>query len=130
GQNITIIRLLLDHGAEVNARRGDGSTAWLLARRGGFDEIASLLEERGADTQPLSAVDLLVAACGRGDVDAARHLASPEVLAGLSPADHRLLPEAAASQKDSAVVAYITAGFPVNVTEATGATALHYSALH
>ena len=48
GQDLPVIRLLVDHGADVNARRGDGSSPWLLARRGGFDEIAAFLEEKGA----------------------------------------------------------------------------------
>jgi ankyrin repeat protein len=130
GQSAAVIRLLISRGADVNARRGDGSTAWLLARRGGFDEIASLLEEMGAKTQVLSATDLLVAACGRGDVEAARRLASPDVLASLSPADHRLLPDSAASGREATVAACVAAGFPVNTTDATGATALHYSAIH
>ena len=51
GQSREIIQLLLDHGADIHARRGDGATPWLLARRGGFDEIASLLESLGAETQ-------------------------------------------------------------------------------
>jgi ankyrin repeat protein len=75
-------------------------------------------------------VDLLLAACGRGDVDAARRLSSRDVIAALGPADSRLLPEAAAESRDSTVAAYVAAGFPVNATDATGATALHHCALH
>ena len=130
GQSIDVIQLLLDHGADVHARRGDGATAWLLARRGGFDEIASLLESLGAETQRLSDVDLLLAACGRGDVDGARHLASPAVLAALEPSDLQLLVEAATLGREATVCACVAAGFPVNTTDTSGATALHYSALH
>jgi ankyrin repeat protein len=130
GQSVEVIRLLISHGADVNARRGDGSTAWLLARRGGFDEVASLLEKIGAETQPLSPGDLLLAACGRGDIEAARRLASPELIAALRPADHRLLPEAAASSREATVAAYVAAGFPVDTTDSAGATALHHSAIH
>jgi ankyrin repeat protein len=130
GQDLAVIRLLVSHGADVNARRGDGSTPWLLARRGGFDEIASFLEEMGARIAPLSPADLLLAACGRGDVDAARRLASREVLSALSPGDLRLLPEAAAGTRDATVAACVTVGFPVNTTDAVGATALHYCAIH
>jgi ankyrin repeat protein len=130
GQSLDVIRLLLDHGADINVRRGDGATPWLLARRGGFDAIASLLESLGAETQKLSNVDLLLAACGRGDAEAARHLASPAVLAALEPSDHQLLIEAATLGRENTVSACVAAGFPVNITDTSGATALHYSALH
>lgn len=130
GQSRDVIRLLLAHGADIHARRGDGGTAWLLARRGGLDEIGSLLEALGANTQPLSAVDLLLAACGRGDADAARHFASADVLAALGPSEHRLLPEAAALGREATVSACVAAGFPVNTTDTSGATALHHSAIH
>jgi ankyrin repeat protein len=87
GQDVSIIRLLLDYGADINARRGDGSTAWRLARRGGFDAIATLLEHAGAETEPLSSVDELLAACGRGDADAARRLSTPDVIRALTPSE-------------------------------------------
>jgi ankyrin repeat protein len=130
GQDPAIIRLLLDHGADVNARRGDGSTAWLLARRGGFDEVATLLESAGAEIQPLSPLDLLLAACGRGDVDTARRLSSPELLSALEPADRRRLPEAASAGREETVAACLAAGFPVDTTDSAGATALHNAAIH
>jgi ankyrin repeat protein len=129
GQDVSIVQLLLDHGADLNARRADGSTAWLLARRGGFEAIASLLERAGAETQPLSPVDELLSACGRGDVEAARRLATPDVRRALSSADHTLLPDAAAAHRWSTVAACVAAGFPVDTPETTGATALHYAAL-
>ena len=52
------------------------------------------------------------------------------VLAALEPSDHQLLIEAATLGKEATVSACIAAGFPVNTTDASGATALHYSALH
>lgn len=130
GQSVAVIQMLLGHGADVNAQRGDGSTAWRLARRGGLDEVASLLESAGAEPQPLSPVDVLLAACGRGDVDAAHRLTSTEMLAALGHADHLLLPEAAASGRESTVAACLAAGFPVDTIDAAGATALHHSAIH
>lgn len=129
GQDVAIVRLLLDHGADVNARRGDGSTAWLLASRAGFDEIASLLEQAGAETQSLTLADELLAACGRGDADAARGLATPELLRTLSAVDLMVLPDSAGAGRWSTVAACISAGFPVDTTESTGATATHYAAL-
>ena len=129
GQDVAIIQLLLDHGAVVDAHRADGARAWLLARRSGFDAVASYLERAGAATQPLSPVDVLLAVCGRGDVEAARRLASPETLRSLSPADVLLLPEAATTGRWAVVAACVAAGFPVDSTESGGATALHYAAI-
>ncbi|HEX5830962.1 MAG TPA: ankyrin repeat domain-containing protein [Gemmatimonadaceae bacterium] len=130
GQSPAVIRLLVDHGADVHARRGDGRTAWLLARRGGFDEVAALLESAGAETQPLSPPDMLLAACGRGDVDAACRLTSFELVSALAPADRMLLPEAAATGRGATVAACVAAGFPVDTTDGAGATALHHAAIH
>lgn len=129
GHSAATVRLLLDHGADVRARRGDGSTAWLLARRGGFDEVAATLESAGAQTESLSPLDTLFAACGRGDVEAARRLTSPALIGALAPADRLLVPEAAALGRDAAVAAYLAAGFPIDTVDANGATALHLAAL-
>ena len=89
GQAPEVVRLLLDHGADVHARRGDGRTAWLLAVRNGFGELAELLDEAREELAP---ADELLAACGRGDVDTARRLAMPVD-------DHRMLPEAASRSR-------------------------------
>ena len=124
GQDSEVVRLLLDHGADVDARRDDGRTAWLLARRGGFDELATLLEAAGAVPEALTRADLLMAACGHGDAEAARRLA-----ATVDPEDERVLPEAASLGRFDVVAACLAAGFPVDTADETGATALHYAAI-
>jgi quinoprotein dehydrogenase-associated probable ABC transporter substrate-binding protein len=43
------VRYLLDHGADVNARFGDGNTALTNATRFGFTDLVPLLLERKAD---------------------------------------------------------------------------------
>ncbi len=129
GQKPFVIRLLLDHGADVRAGRGDGLTAWHLAARGGFDDVASVLEDAGAPPEPLTPADALLAACGRGDADAARALSSPELIGSLSADDRALAVFAAATERDATVVACLAAGFPVDALDPGGATALHYAAL-
>jgi len=130
GQRAELVELLLTHGADVRATRADGASAWQLATRAGFDHLAALLERAGAPVETLSATELLLSACGRGDVDAARRLSTPELLASLSAADQRLLIDAATAKRDDAVAAYLAAGFPVSVTDDSGATALHFAALN
>ena len=46
---LEIVRLLLDYGADVAARGSDDSTPYQLATRNGFDDIAKLLLEHGAE---------------------------------------------------------------------------------
>jgi ankyrin repeat protein len=130
GQHSDIVTRLLDHGADVHARGGDGRTAWMLARRGGFDEVAALLERRGARPEVLSPADALMAACGRGDADAARRLGASDVLLSLHEADTRLLPESASQGRLAVGTACLEAGFPVGTTDEAGATALHHAAIH
>lgn len=129
GQPGAAIQKLLDHGANVELRRGDGATAWMLARRGGHDELTALLERAGATRQALSAVDELLAACGRGDVDTARRLSAPTLIASLAASDQLLLNDAAAAGRTSVALACIAAGFNVNHVNDRGATALHEAAI-
>lgn len=129
GQAQTVVRLLLSHGADVHARRADGRTPWMLAARGGFSGIVEVLEEAGAQREPLGPVDSLLAACGRGDVDAARALSSPALVASLSGEDRMMLPHAAAAHRDASVLACIAAGIAVDSIDEGGATALHYAAI-
>lgn len=130
GQHPDVVRLLPDHGADVGARRGDGRTAWLLARRAGFDRLAALLEEAGATPEALSPADALLAACGRGDAKAARRLTSRDLVASLGPEGGRLLPDAAARGRRDVVAACLAAGISVDTLDESGATALHHAAIH
>jgi len=128
-QDVEIVQLLIDHGADVNAWRSDGRTAWVLAARAGSEVLTELLEAHGASVQTLSPADALAAACSRGDVEAARALAVPEVIATLDDEDFRLLPNAAADKRTSTVIACLAAGFPIDTPDEFGATALHHAAI-
>jgi ankyrin repeat protein len=129
GQSAGVVEDLLDHGADVSARSGDGSTAWQLARRYGFDELVSILDRAGAEHVELSPRDRLVEACSRGDVAEARRLTSPELIASLSDLDRELLFEAASHRSSAIVEACVAAGFPIDATDSNGATALHLGAI-
>lgn len=129
GQAPRIVRLLLDHGADLTARRADGRTPWVLAERGGFGDLSHLLEEAGALPEPLSAPDALLAACGRGELEEARRRATPEVLAALPPTDLALMVEAARRGRLQTVRGFLAAGFPVDTRDDIGATALHNASI-
>jgi ankyrin repeat protein len=130
GQDPAIVRLLLERGPDVHARRADGLTPWRLGRRGGFDELSALLEAFGAVPEPLSPADELLAACGRGDAEAAVRLTTPALVSALDSADAALLPQAAARARVAVVNACLAAGFSVDTPDEFGATALHHAAIH
>ena len=44
-----IVNVLLDHGADVNAKMKDGATALIAACRRGYTDIVTLLLENGGD---------------------------------------------------------------------------------
>ncbi len=46
---IGIVKLLLEHGADVHALNGEGQTPYQLSLQKGYREIANLLLEHGAD---------------------------------------------------------------------------------
>jgi ankyrin repeat protein len=127
GQSSATVRLLLERGADVRARRADGRTPWILAERGGFDGLRSLLEEAGAEPEPLAPEDALLAVCSRGDDAAARRLATPALVAGLSPEPLDLMTQAARQGRLEVVHACLAAGFPVDTRDEIGATALHHA---
>ena len=51
GNHTGIARLLLEHGADANARQAGGFTALHAAAQNGNDELYALLVERGADQE-------------------------------------------------------------------------------
>lgn len=64
--DLTIVELLVRHGADVNRRRADGRTAHTLAELNGNTDIAGWLLAHGAHDE-LSLLERFVAACTRGD---------------------------------------------------------------
>ncbi len=117
GRSAGIIEMLLDAGAEMDARRSDGRTAYVLAKIGGQNETAALLEKRGAD-RSLSEADGIIAS-----------YASAGAPLGIQvpPECHRFLPEFAANHRTAAVRAMLADGVPVDTRGEHGGTALHWA---
>ena len=48
-ENDKVVRLLLEHGAEVDAKNESGETALMVAASNGYEKNVTLLLEHGAD---------------------------------------------------------------------------------
>ncbi len=66
---LTIVELLLDHGANPMLETHDGRSGVVIASRRGRGDVLELLERRGIPHE-LHGVDRLIAACAKGDRDA------------------------------------------------------------
>lgn len=111
-----IVSILIDFGADLDAARQDGRTAYAMAVVSGQAAAAELLAARGADTR-LSAIDSAIAGHG-GEVPA-------ESLNSLANA--RLFTQLAEAGNLKAVKAMLDAGVPVESAGDGGITALHYA---
>jgi ankyrin repeat protein len=117
-----VVRLLLDRGAAIDARRVDGRTAYAMAVLFGRRALADLLGGAGADTT-LSAVDRFVEACVAAAAAGTAAPAAPP----LAPADAHLLPDLANGNHAAGVLALLAAGAGIHERGEHGATALHFA---
>lgn len=116
GRSVAIVAMLLEAGADIDAVRNDGRTAYAMAVVDGQSAMAEYLAGRGADTR-LSAIDAFVAGQG-GEVP-------PE--SAHSPENARLLTQLAEGGNVTAVEGLLKAGVPVGARGDGGITALHYA---
>lgn len=75
--DLAMIEMLLDHGADPMYVAGGHSAVALAARRGRGD-VLDLFEQRGIPVE-LQGVDKLIAACARGDAGEVRSVAQKEL---------------------------------------------------
>ena len=71
-----IVQLLLDKGADVNAKKTDGVTALMVASRDGHQEVVKLLLDKGADVNAkrTDGVTALMAVSASGYIEIAQSL--------------------------------------------------------
>ena len=121
--------LLLELGADIDARTSGGKTAFAHAIRRGFNEIAGFLEERGADTS-LSNADLLAVAVGRGMLREAAEivLEDPDCVKTGNPEDDRLLADIAGRPDREAVKFLIDCGADLTARGLDDGAPLHQAA--
>ena len=133
GHDAAVLKLLVDHGANVNVARDDGATAYQLAMRSGNTVSATYLESVGADTT-LRDIDRLLHACLTNDATRAREMIArdPSLMTSLEPADRDALGFAfgfALSQKNlDAVRLMLALGWPLTHEGEWGGTPLHWAA--
>lgn len=128
GRSSSIVELLLKHGAQVDAKRSDGKTAYRLAVRYGDKEVADLLRKYGAvnDTDPIDWLFCAYAAANKPEVlNILQH--TPSLLSSLSDDDRNMLLEFAELNRAAAVNLMLETGFYSSTHKAVG-TALHIAA--
>jgi ankyrin repeat protein len=116
GRSAAIVARLLNHGADIDAVRTDGRTAFALATISGQAEIAALLAARGADIR-LSPLDAFIA--GQDTEVPVESLNSAS--------NARLLIEMAEAGNVPAVTRLLDAGVPIDVRGNMGETPLHWA---
>ena len=128
-RRLEAVRLLLDHGAEIDARTVGGKTAYAHAARRGFSELTALLAERGADTALAPADRLAVAVVG-GRLDEAGRLleAHPGCARTGNAEEDRLLADVAGRPGTAQVALLIAAGADLTATGLDDGTPLHQAA--
>jgi ankyrin repeat protein len=126
GRSGRIIDALLDAGANIEARRRDGRTAYATAALGGHTEAAKALAARGANTT-LSPIDAFVSSCATASAEELDRLLAERPQFIGAPGSEGLLPDLATAHRTASVRALLTAGAPIHARGEWGATALHWS---
>lgn len=120
---------LIDAGADVNARTRGGKTAYAHALRRGFDEVAALLTERGADAS-LSDADRFAAAVVHGNRAEAEQVLNeyPGVVRTGNVEEDRLLADLSGRPDSEPVAWLISLGANVDAPGLDGGGPLHQAA--
>jgi len=121
--------VLLDAGADIDARTAGGKTAFAHAVRRGFDEVAEMLRQRGANTG-LNDPDRFAVAVVNGRLDEAGDMLSghPGVARTGNPEEDRLLADMAGREETAPVVFLIDAGADLAAPALDDGTPLHQAA--
>ena len=128
--DVSMVELLVQHGADPLRRRADGCTAHTLAELHGNHDIGRWLLAHGAKDE-LSSLERFIAACARGDsADADAMVAShPALRADLRPEHHLMLQRPAESGNAPVLETMLSCGFDPNAKDKDNVTALHRAAM-
>lgn len=125
----TAVAILLDHGADIDAKTVGGKTAYAHAVRRGFDDVAELLRVRQASTL-LNEADRLAVAIVRGRLDEAQTilLASPGLARTGNSEEDRLLADVGGRNEAHPLELLIRAGADLTAPGLDSGTPLHQAA--
>lgn len=126
GRSLDHIRALIQAGADLHATDRDGVSLYQMAQMHGRLDVVKLLEESGV-SQPLSEAEAFIAACTRGDLDAARAMQRRvrDILTRLTDRQLQAMPELAAIGEIKAVRTMLALGWPREIKTQWQATALN-----
>lgn len=113
-RSAAIVAMLVDFGADLDAVREDGRTAYAMAVVSGQTAVAELLKARGADTR-LSPLDAFITG----------EAVEVPMESAHAPANARLLTQLTEAGNLKAVKALLNAGVPIDSRGDLGETALH-----
>lgn len=130
GWNADALRLLVQHGAALEAQRADGRTAYALAVRAGNTDGAAYLASAGADPARLEPVDELLGACLTNDTERARAIVAehPAIIGSLTPEERATLVAAVGDGREDVVALMLSLGWPLDTESEWGGTPLHWAA--
>lgn len=123
------VAILIEHDADLDAENDYGKTAYAHALRRGFDEVAAILAEAGAN-RALNEADHLALAVTRGQLAEAKRLieAHPGCVRTGNPEEDRLLADVAGRNAIEPVTLLIEAGADLSAPGLDDGTPLHQAA--
>lgn len=128
-RRVNAATILLDHGADLNAKTAGGKTAYAHAVRRGFDDVAKVFVARGANTE-LNDADRLAVALVNGRLHEAREIIAkhPQVVRTGNPEEDRLLADVAGRNETAPVALLLQAGADLTAAGLDAGTPLHQAA--
>ncbi|MHC4924354.1 MAG: ankyrin repeat domain-containing protein [Planctomycetota bacterium] len=125
-----VVRLLLGHGASLDAADRENRTPREVAHLHGRTVIADMLHESGEPALDASTADDLLSACCRGDAGDADALvrSHPSLAAEVPEPDREVLVQMARERNAVAVRLLLQSGLDPGIRGDAGGTALHHAA--
>ncbi len=123
-----MVRMLIDRGADLNARDRHGRTPYMRAARFRDPTTKELLAAAGANTEVDPATDYM-GALVRGEAERAEAIKQAHPELQLTDDDREDLPRWASAGENEIVARLLDAGVPIAAPGFDGGTALHYAAM-